>query len=169
MATLSKYVRKSCLIAALAAGMLATAGTAAAQRGGQGWNNSRHAEQHSVGSLIVNGNRFNLEGRRSIAFEIREALRCAGYRAYVHDGCVTVRFRGRQPNISLTGCEYGLRQSRSRGCITLRPYSIEPEYNRPVYRHRNTWQRHRQPSFRWHYTPRRRSGCDSGFRIRFGC
>jgi len=169
MAKLSKRMSRSCLVAALAVGMVAAAGTASAQRGGHGWNNTRHAQQDSIGSLLVNGKRYNLEGRRSIAYEIREALRCAGYRAYVHDGCVTVRFRGRQPNIALSGCEYGLDQSRSRGCITLRPFKIQPDYHRPKHRDRNYRPRHRQPNFRWHYTPRWRNSCDRGFTIRFGC
>ncbi|PHQ81361.1 MAG: hypothetical protein COB69_04335 [Phycisphaera sp.] len=166
MALLNEKMKRSCLIAALGAALMASAGTASAQHRSSGWSDSGYSAQHSAGTLIVDGNRYVLKGRRTIAYQIREALRCAGYRAYIHNGCVTVRFRGRQPNISLTGCDYRIEQTCTYGRLTLRPYRIGRDYQEPVYRSRNNWNRHRQPHFRWHYTPRRR-GCDSGFSIRF--
>jgi len=167
MALWKKNRKRSWLIAALGAALMATAGTASAQHRDNGLYDARHSGHYrSAGTLIVDGNRFVLKGRRSIVYQIREALRCAGYRAYVHDGCVTVRFRGRQPNVSLIGCDYGLERTCMYGRLTLRPYRIDHEYREPVYRPRGEQRRHRQPNFRWHYIPRR-SRCDSGIRIRF--
>lgn len=167
MATHRKRSRQMCLLGAMALGLAAAAGHADAQRDGHRWNDTRHVEQRSVGTLFIDGNRYNLEGRRSIAWEIREALRCAGYRAYVSNGCVTVRYRSCQPRISISGCEYGLKQTRSRGCITLRPYHIDHEYREPVRRHRDNWRSHRRSDSRWHYTPRWRSRCNSGINVWF--
>lgn len=110
------------LIAACFAGAIAIAGTTSAQRSGD-WNRGSHAAFQSSATLILNGERICLGGR-SIVHEIADAMRCKGYRVSVHDGCITVSYRGHAPRLSLTGCEYDIQVERSRGCIIIRPYVI---------------------------------------------
>ncbi|RNC81795.1 MAG: hypothetical protein ED559_08425 [Phycisphaera sp.] len=147
----------SALTLALAAGVLMPAGSADAQwRGNDRWSHDRHRERDSVGTLFIDGKEFCLEGRRSIAYEICEAFRCAGYRASVHGGCVTVRYRGCSPRVSLNGCEYAIRVSRSYGCLRIRPYiPNRHRFDRPIYR---GWHYERPSRRHWHrWKPRRYS------------
>ena len=153
----------------IASGVVLPAATTEAQsRRGDRWSQPRHQQRESVGTLVIDGNRFNLEGRRSLAYEMAEAFRYAGYRASVHDGCVTVHILGHSPRVSLEGCEYAIRVARSFGRLTVAPYKPnQHRYERPVYRGRH----HQTPSRRhWQrWQPRHRgSHCTiGGITIRF--
>lgn len=111
------------LVAACIAGGIGLGGTAAAQHRGN-WHAGRgHTSVQSGATLYLNGERIGLAGR-SIVYELAEALRCRGYAVSIHDGCITVGYRGNAPRVSLTGCDYDILVERSRGRLSIRPYLI---------------------------------------------
>ena len=154
------------IIGACLAGSVGLAGGAAAQ-----WqrdlNRGYQVHQDVNATLILNGERICIDGH-SVVAGIAEALRCKGYRVSVHDGCITVHYSGRQPRVSLAGCDYLLSVTRSRGCLVLRPYRIDNHrrdrgYDRDWRRDTHDRRHHdRRPSFRWRSCP------SSGFSIRIG-
>lgn len=143
-----------------AMGAVSAAGTSAAQwRVDVGYGQSGHSDHRSESvTFIVNGERFCIAGR-SLACEIAEVLRCKGYDVCVEGDCVTVRYRGHAPRVSLAGCAYDLEVSRSRGCLVIRPYLIHPRshdhgwqsggsWNQGSWNH-GSWNTRRSSQHRW--------------------
>jgi len=157
------------VIGACMAATIGLAGSAAAQWNGGDWRRGSSHHRDVSATLILNGERICIDGH-SVVAGIAEALRCKGYRVSVHDGCITVHYRGRSPSITLVGCDYGLQVSRSRGCLVVRPYLIDRHdhrrggYDRDWRRDRNDHHsRNRRPTYR------RWGSCStSGISIRFG-
>lgn len=137
----------------------------------RGHAHTRHVQAHSAGVIVINGNRFCLEGRRSITHEICAAFCSAGYRAHVEGGCVIVRYRGCEPRVTLVGCDWGLDKTRSVGCLTLHPYLLRdrcaPEPRR--WNQHGNWRGQSDHGHRPRFRPRyQRSRCTiGGITIRF--
>ncbi len=151
------------LAGACIAGSVGLAGEASAQRWGNDRSQSRTISRAHDATFILNGERICIDGR-SLICGIAEALQCKGYRVAMHDGCITVHYRGNPPRVSLTGCDYDIAVTRSRGCLTIRPYLIN-RHTGVRFDHnwgggRERWDR--RPSHRRHSYPR------SGFTIRIG-
>lgn len=151
------------LAGACIAGSIGLTGAASAQRWGNDWSQSRTISRSHDATFILNGERICIDGR-SITYGIAEALRCKGYCASVHDGCITVHYRGHAPRVSLTGCDYDIVVTRGRGCLTIRPYLIhrhtDVHFDHGWRGGHDRWDR--RPSYRRHSYPR------SGFTIRIG-
>ncbi len=162
MALRNRRTLRVLLAGACIAGAAGATGGAAAQWGGNDWRHDRHVTHTADAIFILNGERICIDGR-SVVYGIAEALRCKGYRVSVHDGCITVHYRGNAPRVSLTGCDYDISVTRSRGCLFIRPYQISHhsygQHDRH-WSHNRHWDR--RSSHRWRSYP------SSGFTIRIG-
>lgn len=148
---------------ALVIGWCAFGAAAAAGKSGAQWHvdagysrSDRHEYRDDRVTFIVNGERFLLDGH-ALACEIAEVLRCKGYHISIAGDCVTVRFRGHAPRVSLAGCAYDLEVSRSRGCLVIRPYLIQRRSFDQGWQSGGSWN-HRSRGYDYHWPSRIRTG-----------
>ncbi|MEO1583380.1 MAG: hypothetical protein AAFR96_02270 [Planctomycetota bacterium] len=149
------------LAVSLTGGLVAA--DAEAQRGDRGRHHAGHDHDGFEGTLRIGRDRHAFRYHRDPCRSLADVLIGCGFDAWVSDGCVHVRYRGRRPSfvISAPGFSFGF--TFGRDVLTIRPISGFAKHDRfygprhrvrcaprrdwhPV-RHRG-W--HRDPQSGWH-------------------